>query len=107
MATEKILMEAVAKGHSRQEMHELIKIHSVAAGAAVKNEALENDLLMRLGEDERIPFSHNELQAMTDDLLPFTGRAVQQTEEFLDEIVYPLLDQNKDSFQPLDATLNV
>ncbi len=107
MATEKILMEAVAKGHSRQEMHELIKVHSVAAGAAVKNEALENDLLHRLGEDDRIPFTHEELLAMTDDLLPFTGRAVQQTEEFLNEIVHPLLDQNKERFRPLDATLSV
>lgn len=107
MATEKILMEAVAKGKSRQEMHELIKVHSVAAGAAVKNHALENDLLHRLGEDERIPFSHSELQAMTDDMLAFTGRAVQQTEEFLKEIVYPLLERNKDSFRLIDASLNV
>jgi hypothetical protein len=44
---------------------------------------------------------------MTEDLLQFTGRAVQQTEEFLGEIVGPLLESNKALFKPLDASLNV
>jgi adenylosuccinate lyase len=107
MATEKIMMEAVKKGMSRQEMHELIKIHSVEAGKAVKNQALDNDLLDRLAADERIPFSADELHEMTSDLLQFTGRAVQQTEEFLQEVVYPLLEQNRGAYTPLKATLNV
>lgn len=107
MATEKILMEAVEKGASRQDMHEVIKIHSIAAGQVVKNKAGENDLFHRLAEDERIPFSYQELQDMTEDLLQFTGRAVQQTEEFLDEIVTPLLESNKAAYKPLDASLNV
>ncbi len=107
MATEKILMEAVEKGASRQDIHEIIKVHSVAAGQVVKNQALENDLFLRLAEDEKIPFTYDELLAMTDDLVQFTGRAVQQTEEFLNEIVFPLLAENKDHFQPLDASLNV
>jgi adenylosuccinate lyase len=107
MATEKIMMEAVKKGMSRQEMHELIKIHSVEAGKAVKNQALDNDLLDRLAADERIPFSADELHEMTSDLLQFTGRAVQQTEEFLQEVVYPLLEQNRGVYTPLKATLNV
>lgn len=107
MATEKIMMAAVEKGRSRQEMHELIKIHSVEAGKAVKNQALHNDLFERLAADQRIPFSAVELHEMTRDLLQFTGRAVQQTEEFLEEVVYPLLEQNKDVFIPLKATLNV
>lgn len=107
MATEKILMEAVENGASRQNIHEVIKVHSVAAGQVVKNQALENDLFLRLAEDEQIPFSYDELLAMTDDLLQFTGRAVQQTEEFLNEIVYPLLESNKDTIRPLDASLSV
>jgi len=107
MATEKILMEAVEKGASRQDIHEIIKIHSVASGQVVKNQALENDLFHRLAEDDMIPFTYEELLAMTDDLLLFTGRAVQQTEEFLNEIVFPLLAENKDHFQPFDASLNV
>ncbi len=107
MATEKILMEAVEKGKSRQEMHEIVKVHSLAAGKIVKDEAGENDLLQRLGDDERIPFSHDELQSMTADFLQFTGRAEQQTEEFLNEIVYPLLEKNKDKIQTVDSTLSV
>ncbi len=107
MATEKILMEAVAKGESRQEMHEVIKVHSIAAGKLVKDQAGENDLLQRLGEDARIPFSHSELTEMTGDLLQFTGRAEQQTEDFLNEIVYPLLEESKADYRQVDAELNV
>lgn len=107
MATEKILMEAVEKGESRQHIHEVIKIHSIAAGQVVKHQARENDLFHRLAEDERIPFTYDELLAMTDDLLQFTGRAVQQTEEFLDEIVAPLLKSNQALYRPLDASLRV
>ena len=107
MATEKILMDAVEKGESRQDMHEVIKVHSVAAGKVVKDQAGENDLLQRLGDDDRIPFTANELQAITSDLLQFTGRAQQQTEEFLSEIVYPLLEENKDQMQAVDSSLNV
>jgi hypothetical protein len=60
-----------------------------------------------LAADERIPFSADELHEMTSDLLQFTGRAVQQTEEFLQEVVYPLLEQNRGAYTPLKATLNV
>lgn len=107
MATEKILMEAVEKGESRQEMHELIKVHSVEAGKAVKNQALENDLFQRLADDVRIPFSYEELQAVAGDLLQFTGRAEQQTQEYLDEIVYPILKENEEDITPFDGALNV
>ena len=107
MATEKILMEAVEKGESRQEMHEIVKVHSVEAGKIVKNDALDNDLLRRLADDDRIPFNLDELQAMTEDLIQFTGRAVQQTEEFLEEVVYPLLKDNSRDFQPINASLQV
>ena len=107
MATEKILMEAVEKGESRQEMHEVIKVHSIAAVKVVKDKADDNDLLQRLGDDDRVPFSHDELVEMTQNLLQFTGRAEQQTEEFLNEIVYPLLNENKDKFQLVDSELSV
>ena len=107
MATEKILMEAVEKGESRQEIHEVIKVHSIAAGKQVKDQAGANDLLQRLGEDTRIPFSYRELVNMTEDLLQFTGRAEQQTEDFLTEIVYPTLDKYKADYREVDAELNV
>jgi len=107
MATEKILMEAVARGKSRQEMHELIREHSFAAGRVVKEEGLDNDLLHRLAEDQRIPFTLAELQAMVNDYQQFTGRARQQTEEFLAEVVSPLLRSNVDCRGAVDATLSV
>ncbi len=107
MATEKILMEAVEKGESRQEMHELIKEHSLAAGKVVKELGKENDLLNRLADDERIPFSLQELEFMISDYSQFTGRAKEQTEEFLHEIISPLLKKNSALIKNIDATLTV
>lgn len=107
MTTEKILMEAVARGCSRQEMHEIIKEHSVAAGYAVKQEARDNDLLERLAADDRIPLNRSELDRLTGDYAQFTGRAARQTEEYLQEHVYPLLAQNKDTLVMIDADLSV
>jgi adenylosuccinate lyase len=107
MATEKVLMEAVAKGKSRQEMHEVVKIHSVAAGKVVKEEGKDNDLFERLADDDAIPFSLKELEEMTADLLQFTGRAQQQTEEFLQETVNPLLEKNKSYMETINSSLSV
>jgi adenylosuccinate lyase len=107
MATEKILMEAVEKGKSRQEMHEIVKEHSIAAGIVVKKEGKENDLLFRLAADEHVPFSFEELAAMISDYSQFTGRAKEQTEDFLNEVVYPLLETNSMEMQDIDSTLSV
>ena len=107
MSTEKILMESVERGESRQEMHEVIKDHSVAAGKVVKEEGRENDLLSRLASDPRIPFSLQELEALTGDYTQFTGRAGRQTEEFLSEVVYPLLEANADDIGTADGSLSV
>ena len=107
MVTEKILMEAVEKGESRQNMHEIVKEHSIEAGKVVKNEGLDNDLLQRLAADNRIPFTLEELNSLCGSTLQYTGRAVQQTEEFLSEIVYPLLEANKDSISKVESSLNV
>ncbi len=107
MSTEKILMEAVEKGESRQEMHEVIKDHSVAAGKVVKEEGKENDLLDRLADDPAIPFDLKELHAMVNDYTQFTGRATEQTEEYLDEIVIPLLEKNRERMGEVDSSLSV
>ena len=107
MATEKILMEAVERGKSRQEMHEVVKEHSVISGIRVKNDGLQNDLFSRLAADDRMPFSLAELESMTDDLSQYTGRASQQTIQFLNEIVWPLLKNHGDTFTAFDASLNV
>lgn len=107
MATEKILMAAVEKGKSRQEMHEIIKEHSLAAGRVVKEEGQDNDLLFRLAADEHIPFSFEELTAMIGDYGQFTGRAKEQTEEFLAEVVCPVLAANAQDMRDIDSTLSV
>jgi len=107
MSTEKILMAAVERGKSRQEMHEVIKEHSVAAGKVVKEEGLDNDLLIRLAEDVRIPFDLDELQAMTSNYQKFTGRASAQTVEFLREVVFPVLQANAQTIGNFDSSLSV
>jgi len=107
MATEKILMACVEQGKSRQEMHEVIREHSVAAGLAVKEQGLDNDLLKRLADDERIPFTLDQLQAMLGNYQEFTGRASAQTDEFLTEVVEPILSKHKALIGNVDATLKV
>ncbi len=107
MSTEKILMEAVAKGKSRQEMHEVVKEHSLAAGKVVKEEGLDNDLLERLAADERIPFSMDELHELIGDYSQFTGRASAQTDEFIKEVVVPLLAEREDQMGEVDYSLSV
>ncbi|MEN8134528.1 MAG: adenylosuccinate lyase [Thermodesulfobacteriota bacterium] len=107
MATEKILMASVERGKSRQEMHEVVKVHSVAAGRVVKEEGLDNDLLKRLADDVAIPFSHEELAGLVGDGSEFTGRASAQTDEYLDEVVVPCLDRHKDLLGGIDSSLSV
>ncbi len=107
MATEKILMACVERGKSRQEMHEVIREHSVAAGFDVKMKGLANNLLERLSEDVRVPFAAKELEELVGDYQQFTGRAGMQTTEFLDEQVTPVLNKYQDLLGEIDATLTV
>ncbi|MDD2462931.1 MAG: adenylosuccinate lyase [Desulfobulbus sp.] len=107
MATEKILMACVERGKSRQEMHEVIREHSVAAGFDVKNKGLANNLLERLAQDERVPFATQELEELVGDYQQFTGRAGQQTSEFLDEQIAPVLEKYQDLLGDVDATITV
>ena len=107
MATEKILMAAVEQGKSRQDMHEVIKVHSVAAGLVVKEEGGDNDLLDRLAQDPAIPFDKKELLAMIGDGSEFTGRAEAQVEEYLAEVVEPRLAGYRDLIGEIDSSLSV
>lgn len=107
MATEKILMACVARGKSRQEMHEIIRDHSVAAGLAVKQEGASNDLIERLAADDRVPLSAGELADIIENYSEFTGRAEAQTREFLDEIVAPVLNNYRDAIGNIDSSLHV
>ena len=92
MATENIMMDGVKRGGDRQQLHEAIRVHSMAAAAQVKEQGAENDLLERIAADPAFDTSLSQLQAL---LNPenFTGRAVEQTEEFLRDQVQPVLDK--------------
>lgn len=93
MATENIMMEAVKKGGDRQELHEKIRIHSMAAGKVVKEEGRENDLLTRIAQDHAFNLSMVEIESLMDAKL-FIGRAPQQVEEFIEEHIKPILESN-------------
>jgi adenylosuccinate lyase len=90
MASETILMEAAAAGGDRQALHEAIRRHSLAAGARVKDEGLENDLLQRLAADPLFASVAARLGALCEPSR-FVGRAPQQVDEFLAAEVDPLL----------------
>ncbi|MGO5173761.1 adenylosuccinate lyase [Ruminococcus sp. LCP21S3_E8] len=90
MATENIMMDAVKRGGDRQELHEKIRQHSMAASRVVKEEGGENDLLERIANDKSFGVTLEELEAI---LQPskYVGRAPEQTTDFLNEVVYPAI----------------
>lgn len=94
MATENILMAAVAAGGDRQTLHEQIRQHSQAAAAQVKQHGRSNDLLARLRADAG--FGEVDFEAATE-ASQFVGRAPQQVDEFLQEVVEPIRQRYSDS----------
>jgi adenylosuccinate lyase len=106
MASETILMEAVRRGGDRQNLHEAIRKHSVAAGARVKVEGLDNDMLERLREDELFASVHADLEELCDPRR-FVGRAAEQVDEFLEAEVDPLLRGEEESFAALTGDVRV
>ena len=96
MATENIMMDAVKKrGADRQQLHERIRVHSMAASKVIKEEGGGNDLLQRIAADEAFGVTLEELESI---LQPekYTGRAKEQTADFLAEYVAPALEKYKD-----------
>jgi adenylosuccinate lyase len=95
MATENLMMRAVRKGGDRQDLHERIRGHTIAAGARVKQEALPNDLLDRIASDPAFGVTRGELE---EDLRPelYIGRAPDQVDAFLAEWVNPVLERYAD-----------
>ena len=95
MATENIMMDAVKAGGDRQELHERIRQLSMEAGKTVKEEGKPNDLLDRIAADPAFNISKEALQKV---MKPenYVGRAPQQTTEFLDGVIKPILTQNSD-----------
>lgn len=105
MATENIMMDAVKRGGNRQELHERIRELSMEAGAAVKQEGKENPLVDLIAADPAFGMTKEEIVAILEPR-NFVGRAPQQTEEFLSEVVQPILDANKDVLG-MTAEINV
>jgi adenylosuccinate lyase len=95
MATENIMMDAVKRGGNRQELHEKIREYSMQAGEQVKKYGNENNLVDLIAADPAFGMTKDEITAILEPI-NFVGRAPQQTEEFLNEVVRPILDANKD-----------
>jgi adenylosuccinate lyase len=94
MATENILMHCVKKGGDRQELHERIRVHSMEATKKIKTDGGENDLIARILNDTAFNLSPAEMQKIMN-AENFTGRAKEQTEEFLAE-TNQIIDENRE-----------
>ena len=105
MATENIMMDAVKAGGDRQELHEKIRTLSMEAGRNVKEEGKENNLLELIASDPSFNLTLEELQST---MAParYTGRAAIQVENFLKNVVQPVLDANRDLLG-IKAEINV
>ena len=95
MATENIMMDAVKKGGDRQELHEKIRVYSMEAGKRVKAEGLDNNLTELIAQDPAFGLTREEIDAA---LKPenYVGRAPKQTKDFINEVIAPILEENKD-----------
>ncbi len=95
MATENIMMDAVKAGGDRQELHEKIRTLSMEAGRNVKEKGLDNNLLELIAADPAFNLTLEELKE-TMDPSRYTGRAKEQVEEFLSEVIRPILVENRE-----------
>ena len=96
MATENIMMDAAKRGANRQELHEHVRVHSMAASKVIKEEGGENDLLERIANDPIFGVTLDELKGIVDPH-KYVGRAPRQTEIFLHDVVKPILDRYADT----------
>jgi len=98
MATENIMMEASKRGKDRQELHEKIRVHSMAAAQRVKGEGLDNDLIDRIINDGSFGLTKEEILGVIDPA-KFVGRSPSQVTEFIDEYVDPIINSNKEALK--------
>lgn len=104
MATENIMMESVKRGGDRQQLHEIIRVYSHEAAAKVKLEGKRNDLIDKIAADDRIPLTKEEILSELDPV-KYIGRCVSQTEEFVSNVIEPILE--KYSTDDVKVELNV
>ena len=95
MATENIMMDAVKAGGDRQELHERIRVLSMEAGKHVKEEGKENNLLELIAADPAFNMTLEELQKSMEPSR-YVGRAPRQVDNFLKNVVNPILEENKE-----------
>ena len=95
MATENIMMDAVKAGGDRQELHERIRKLSMEAGKNVKEKGMDNNLLELIAADPAFNLSPEELQKAMDPAR-YVGRAREQTEAYLAQVIRPLLEDHKE-----------
>lgn len=95
MATENIMMDAVKAGGNRQELHERIRELSMEAGRNVKVEGRENNLLELIAADPAFNMTLEDLQKCMEPSR-YVGRSKEQVEAFLQNMIYPILEENKD-----------
>lgn len=95
MATENIMMEAVKRGGNRQVLHEALRVHSQAAATKVKMEGGASDLITRIANDPLFNLTESEIRK---ELSPekYIGRSVSQVNEFISDVIKPLLEKYPD-----------
>lgn len=105
MATENIMMDAVKRGGDRQELHEKIRTLSMEAGRNVKERGLDNNLLELIAAEPSFNITLEELKKQMDPS-KYTGRSKEQVEDFLKEVIRPILEENG-ALLGLEAEINV
>lgn len=105
MATENIMMDAVKRGGDRQELHEKIRTLSMEAGRNVKERGLDNNLLELIAAEPSFNITLEELKKQMDPS-KYTGRSKEQVEDFLKEVIRPILEENR-ALLGLEAEINV
>lgn len=93
MASENIMMSAVKRGGDRQELHEKIRVHAQAAARQVKEEGKPNDLIHRICSDSAFGLREEDLADALDPA-NYTGRSAQQTQAFVEGVVWPLVERH-------------
>lgn len=105
MATENIMMQAVKRGGDRQELHERIRTHAMAAGKRVKEEGLDNDLIERIADDPLFGLTRAQIENELDPSA-YIGRCPAQVDAFLSQCVRPAIAPYLDA-QPMTAEINL
>ncbi|MBQ3891107.1 MAG: adenylosuccinate lyase [Lachnospiraceae bacterium] len=105
MITENVMMDAVKAGGNRQELHEEIRKLSMQAGANVKKEGKENNLLELIAESDAFNLTLDELNGFMNPI-DYVGRSVEQVETYVSNVIKPILDANKDELG-ITATIKV